>query len=294
MATIPDSRFAPEFAKTGYSKRDALSFCLASRLAYAKNSNGAIARRRIRDQVTGWGFSQVESFEVVRGHDIDTQGFIAVNDENILAAFRGTESLPDWLGNLQAVKDPGPWRRTDVHEGFQDAFLVAALKIGETIGRMRKTQRVWVTGHSLGGALAVLLAATMRESSLPVHGLYTFGAPRVGDQRFAGRLNRELEGAAHWRVVNEGDLVPHVPPESLFSHAGSRMILLNQMTTSRREDVWRRLKKDIWGWFGTVIGEVKLQIAGPHLLDSENGYLRRLDAQVPRGPAQQPDLGAGG
>ena len=101
------------------------------------------------------------------------------------------------------------------------AFLAAALKIGETIGRRRERQRVWVTGHSLGGALAVLLAATMRESNLPVDGLYTFGAPRVGDKSFADRLDRALEGAAHWRVVNEGDLGPHVPFEAFFSHGGT-------------------------------------------------------------------------
>ena len=289
MPTIPDSRFAPEYSSAGYSALDALSFCLASRLAYAKNPDGRIARKRIRDRTTAWGFTQVESFEIVRGRDIDTQGFIAANNDHILAAFRGTESLPDWLGNLQAVKDPGPWRRTEVHEGFQDAFLAAALKIGETIGRRRQRQRVWVTGHSLGGALAVLLAATMCESNLPVHGLYTFGAPRVGDGRFAERLNRVLDGAAHWRVVNEGDLVPHVPLESFFSHAGNRMMLLNRMTTSRRENVWNRFKKDIWGWIGTAIGEVKLQIAGPHLLDSENGYLQRLAAQLPGHRDRQPD-----
>ena len=281
MDEVPDSRFAPEYSPLRYSPRDALSFCLASRLAYAKNNRGEIARRRIRDQITAWGFSRVESFEIVRGHDVDTQGFIASNDAHILAAFRGTESLPDWLGNFQTVKDPGPWRRTEVHEGFQDAFHAAALKIGETIGRTREGHRVWVTGHSLGGALAVLLAATMRESKLPVDGLYTFGAPRVGDNSFAVRLNRELERAAHWRVVNEGDLVPHVPIEGFFSHAGNRMLLLDRMTTSRRESVWKRFKKDIWGWIGTAIGEVKLQIAGPHLLDSENGYLQRLAAQVP-------------
>lgn len=281
MARISDDQFGPEYSRVKYSALDALSFCLASRLAYAKNSRGRIARKRIRDQIAAWGFTHVEAFEIVRGRDIDTQGFIAINDYHILAAFRGTESLPDWLTNLQTVKDPGPWRRTEVHEGFQDAFLAAALKIGETIGRRRERQRVWVTGHSLGGALAVLLAATMRESDLPVDGLYTFGAPRVGDKAFAVRLDHELDGAAHWRVVNEGDLVPHVPLEAFFSHAGNRMLLLNRMTASGRNSVWNRFKKDIWGWIGSTIGEVKLQIAGPHLLDSENGYLHRLAAQVP-------------
>lgn len=123
--------------RPGYSPADALSFCLPSRLAYAKRANNNINRALISREARKWGFLKVESFELVRGRDIDTQGFVAVNDERILAAFRGTEALPDWLTNLQAVKDPGPWRNMEVHEGFQDAFMAAALKIGEIIGRKR-------------------------------------------------------------------------------------------------------------------------------------------------------------
>ena len=270
------SQFSPKYSVPGYSRNDALSFCLASRLAYEKNLSGRIARARIKAQVKKWGFSHAECLEFVRGKDIDTQGYIAVNDKTILTAFRGTESLPDWLTNLQAVKDPGPWRSTEVHEGFQDAFFATALKIGQIIGQKRQNQQVWVTGHSLGGALAVLLAATLLENHIPVHGLYTFGSPRVGDKSFAEHLNKQLKNKAHWRVVNEGDIVPHLPPEIFFCHAGNRKLLLSQMSTSTRSDTWNRFKRDIWGWIGTVIGDMKLQIAGPHLLESENGYLRRL------------------
>ena len=113
----------------------------------------------------------------MRGGDIDTQGFLAVNDQRMLAAFRGTESLPDWLTNLQTVRDSGPWKSTKVYDGFQDAFHAVALRIGEIIGRTRNTHEVWLTGHSLGGALAVLLAATLLENGLPVTGFYMFGPP---------------------------------------------------------------------------------------------------------------------
>ena len=176
------SSFDPEWSVPGYSAKDALSLCLASRVAYGRR----------RGDVVRLGFSDVEFFDIVRGRDIDTQGYIAINEERVLVAFRGTESIPDWLTNFQAVRDPGPWRDTNVHEGFQDAFGAAALKIGEIIGRRRGSQEVWVTGHSLGGALAVLLAATLAESKIRVTGLYTFAAPRVGNKRFAARLNAYL------------------------------------------------------------------------------------------------------
>ncbi|MCY4489811.1 MAG: lipase family protein [Deltaproteobacteria bacterium] len=275
---IPYREFAPQYSTVKYSPKDALSFCLASRLAYEKLKNGRIDKKKINQEALHWGFEEIEAFEVVRGGDIDTQGFLAVGKQRMLAAFRGTESLPDWLTNLQTVRNPGPWENTKVHEGFQDAFHAAALRIGEIIGRTRSQHEVWLTGHSLGGALAVLLAATLLENGLAVTGLYTFGAPRVGDLDFATRLDKELEDGAHWRVVNEGDVVPHLPPEWGFSHAGHRKLLLRSGKVSASQSSWQRFKKDIWGWIGTAIG--KLSIADPHRLDSKTGYLQRLAARV--------------
>ena len=282
MNAVPLERFAPEYSIPDYSPIDALSFCLASQLAYSKLPDGTIDEATIRQQlIEGWGFSSVEVFENVRGRDIDTQGYVALSDTHVLAAFRGTESLPDWLTNLQAVKDPGPWKNTKVHEGFQDSFMASALQIGEIIGRnLAADHQVWLTGHSLGGALAVLLAATLLESGLPVHGLYTFGAPRVGDKKFARALDTSLQGvAANWRVVNVDDLVPHVPPESFFSHAGNRMLLLDNGKASRSARTWGDYKESIWGWIGRHLGRRKLRIAAPHVLDSDIGYLQRLAAQ---------------
>lgn len=287
-------RFAPDFSIPDYSPVDALSLCLASQLAYSKLPDGTIDKATIRQQlIEGWGFSSVEVFEIVRGRDIDTQGYVAFSDTHVVAAFRGTESLPDWLTNLQAVKDPGPWENTAVHEGFQDAFLASALQIGEIIGRnLQADHQVWLTGHSLGGALAVLLAATLLESDLPVHGLYTFGAPRVGDRKFARTLNASLQGvAANWRVVNKDDLVPHVPLESFFSHAGNRMLLMGDGRVSHSGRAWGDFKESMWGWIGRQLGRRRLRIAAPHVLDSDIGYLQRLAAQCdaalePRGAAQ--------
>ena len=100
MTKVPLSRFSPEWNVKEYSPRDALSFCLASRVAYRPT------RSKIRETMK---FQSCERFDIRRGHDIDTQGYIAIGDKHILAAFRGTEkSLPDWLTNFQAVKGSRP------------------------------------------------------------------------------------------------------------------------------------------------------------------------------------------
>ncbi|MBV1881685.1 MAG: hypothetical protein KUG82_08635 [Pseudomonadales bacterium] len=69
-----------------------------------------------------------------------------------------------------------------------------------------------------------LQAGMLIENGYSVYGIYTFASPRPGDDQFATELNKKVLGS-HYRVVNTGDIVPHVPPEPFFSHAGKRMIL---------------------------------------------------------------------
>ena len=140
--------------------------------------------------------------------------------------------------------------------------MAAALRIGKVIGKNLENQQVWVTGHSLGGALAVLLAATLMETGIKVSGLYTFGAPRVGDEEFANRLNDELSDGAHWRVVNEEDLVPHLPPEMFFCHAGNRMLLLSDGTVNESKETWDEFKKHRLGLVRKSNGRRKLEDRG--------------------------------
>lgn len=268
MAVDYSTYYRPSFNRR-YSSQDALAFAVASHLAYSEPSE-------IENQVTQWGFQDVYVFNFRRGLDIDTQGYIAVSERRVLTAFRGSESVwPDWLTNLQAVRDPGPWQNTKVHEGFQDAFLPSALLIGKTLGKVVDGKEIWITGHSLGAALAVLLTATLLENDVSVEGLYTFAAPRVGNDDFAEQLNSNLSGRAHYRVVNRGDLVPHLPPELFFSHSGTRKLLVKDGINGTKRE-WDRMKDGMWGWIGRMGRRSVLTMANPHRLDAPSGYLPRL------------------
>ncbi|WP_433929417.1 lipase family protein [Sorangium cellulosum] len=80
-------------------------------------------------------------------------------------------------------------------------------------------ERLYITGHSLGGALAVLAAAAIcRERSLAdvrekLCGVYTFGQPMVGDEVFAG-VFEPMFGSRLFRHVYRRDVVPHLPPKT--------------------------------------------------------------------------------
>ena len=154
---------------------------------------------------------------------------------NAWLAFRGTEivapshfNLPlsalverfrasgwDWLGNLNLV--PVAWRHGTgrVHQGFQDGFEALATNTtwAAEVERVSHAS-LWLTGHSLGGALATLAAASPLGARAA--GLYTFGSPPVGDSAFGHAVR-----VPHLRFVNGRDAVPRVPLGAVgFEHHG--------------------------------------------------------------------------
>lgn len=80
---------------------------------------------------------------------------------------------------------------------------------------------LYITGHSLGAALATLMAARLAQDKVyGVHAVHTFGSPRVGDAEFARAYEAAL-GHCTFRVVNGEDLVTRVPPGALhYEHVG--------------------------------------------------------------------------
>jgi len=98
------------------------------------------------------------------------------------------------------------------------AFLQARNMLADLL--KDKPRLVWVTGHSLGAALASLFVAVLviehDEILNYFGGLYSFGQPRIGDRKLGSLfLNLESQGKVY-RVVNDYDIVPHLPPKKWF------------------------------------------------------------------------------
>jgi triacylglycerol lipase len=147
---------------------------------------------------------------------------IVTRGDTAIVAFRGTDDIRDWLANLNV--DRVNWFGGNVHRGFHLAEESLAGRLLE--GLPEHATKLWITGHSLGGALATLFAFRMQRAGHNVSGLYTFGSPRVGCRCFAAQHDWLLR-EKHFRVVHNSDAVPRVPLPLRFRHCG-RLILINR------------------------------------------------------------------
>jgi len=192
-----------------------------ARLAYCrKEPYFQFDQEQIRSVLTPLGFAcqYFESTGTPEGRG--THGFLAVHDDAnpaatlAVVAFRGTDAADptDLADDADIIQYKWP-QGGRVHQGFADA-LDHVLEDVETALKKVKG-RVLFTGHSLGAALATLLASVRKPDCL-----YTFGSPRVGDGEFVATL----DGVASRRFVDCCDIVARVPPESLpdetFVHYG--------------------------------------------------------------------------
>lgn len=200
-------------------KADAASFDLANAWWLAEASTLAYA-----DEAFAVEWFKKAGLDDVRFFDKgSTQCFVASNREFALVAFRGSEVwrrrgkadigvvAADFMTNADVWLTDWP-KGGKVHRGFKNALdevwddLFTYLTALQRGGR-----KIWMTGHSLGAALATLAADRFGE----VQGVYTFGSPRVGNRRF-----KENYSIRTYRFVNGSDIVTKIPPSGFYVHVG--------------------------------------------------------------------------
>jgi triacylglycerol lipase len=207
----------------------------------------------------------------------DNRGMVLSNERAVVVIFRGTRvQVHSLLDAAEVVMFNQSDLRTDghlllkagrmggrVHTGFSNAFAEISDRFDAILRARVPRQKLWLTGHSLGGGLATLAAAHV--GSQHVQGLYTYGAPRAGDAEFVASLTCP----SHYRFVHGCDWVPVVPPELIgYRHGGTA-----QPIPAGRS---RKLRGDLIGGFQALsavatrtakslrfrVGDLPFQIAG--------------------------------
>lgn len=154
-------------------------------------------------------------------HAGDFRAVLIEHDDGIDVCIRGTQDVHNWFTDADANLVPFVayiGDRCHVHAGFMSAL--DALETQIDVALASHPGRVFVCGHSLGGAVGIGYA--LRR---PVDLVYTFGQPRFGDSSCAHIINT-LYFDTMWRIVNDLDPVPRVPPLGIgYSHGGNIALL---------------------------------------------------------------------
>lgn len=156
----------------------------------------------------------------------DIQGYVGVlpTYKFIYVVLRGSSSKINWLDDFEVSLVPYvsyPECDCSVHNGFYKSALNIKNKTIDTVQLLKKKYplySVMVTGHSYGAAISQLLAMELEREGVKTI-VYNYGQPRVGDTKYASFVNTVL--SEYWRATHNQDIVPHVPPTSVFGYLHS-------------------------------------------------------------------------
>jgi hypothetical protein len=142
---------------------------------------------------------------------------VGKNTNGIIVAFRGTippgdpDSLPDWLSDFFSEPTTCGVLPGKVHSGFcHDVQSVISQVIAAVRALDLSQNKVYVTGHSKGGALASIGAYFLNAAGIAIEQVVTFASPKAGDPDWQAGYQKVIPNQI--RYENYGDLVPLLPP----------------------------------------------------------------------------------
>src|SRR6516162_5394086 len=148
---------------------------------------------------------------------------------DVAIAIRGTEGILEWVHDAEFLQVPCPFLAGAGHteDGFTEMY--ESLRTGAdpdsptVVNALAKlpfphpVSSVTICGHSLGGALATLLALDVAANTVFTGpAVYSYGSPRVGDSLFASTYNQVVKNS--YRIANRLDIVPALPPPVDYEH----------------------------------------------------------------------------
>ena len=258
----------PDYNENFHNYRQVASFQIEEELIenywqlkeYLFNKNNASSMKETLNDAESW-VREIAQRIVQREHRTPVfVGFVIASPKANIIAFRGTQTQVEWWRNLQVTQKDyvNPSTGTyygKVHQGY---FKIVREQISsillKTVRTLDPTIPCYVTGHSLGGAIATLsameIAVKVPEIREQIQ-LYTYAAPRIGDRRFAEAHSQLIPNS--YRITNLSDSVPLVPPIKIknkfttanYAHVGQKWsfttqfgdVLLNHVVDTYREAI---------------------------------------------------------
>ncbi|KAI9297829.1 alpha/beta-hydrolase [Neoconidiobolus thromboides FSU 785] len=195
----------------------------------------------------------VQIIDLFENKSIKTRSFIALNEieKKIIISFRGSNQFHNFISDFKLFKlnyqlvEAYNGTKSDnknnirIHRGFFQCSeslkknITLSLKKLYSKDSKYKDYHIILTGHSLGGSMAVLAALYLKqEFDLNSNDLsvYTYGQPRIGNSNFVNLIQQNQLKII--RVTNRNDPIPHSPPAILgFHHHGNELYISDPKTT---------------------------------------------------------------
>jgi triacylglycerol lipase len=233
--------------------------------ARAPTVAGETGRNELKRRLDAGSFRLVQVFS-------NDQAFLAVREGHFaVLVFRGTKGkeLLDIDLNFRLVPLAGV-PGVMVHCGFLEVFNRCKGEIEAAVNEsVSSTLGFYITGHSLGGALAQIASAALNRDNLAA--CYTFGSPRVGTAGFDEQVK-----CPHYRVINNWDLVPALPVASFrgYSHNGDPRLLTPKRLVALRRDRYASVLYNIAAIILVTLRTRRLLINDDHMIWN---YRKRLE-----------------
>jgi len=226
---------SPPVRRAAYSDRTAWAMACMSQLAYYPFEVDDVSLALFVSKLDSGGFSLIEKFDVQ-----GTQAYLAQNEIYAVLAFRGTEkNWRDVQSDIRTLRKKTEGGR--IHAGFYSAYGLVSERIKAILPEWEHLP-LYITGHSLGGALATLATQDLEKSGFKdqIAACYTFGSPRVGNAFFDGTIKSPI-----YRMINFIDIVTFVPLLAMgFIHVGDLRYLNRGFPDQVRR--WRPVSQRVY------------------------------------------------
>jgi hypothetical protein len=145
---------------------------------------------------------------------------------DVVIAIRGTEGILEWIHDVEFDLVPCPFLVgaghtedgfTAMYESLRTGAQSGSPTVVSALAKLSSVNSVTICGHSLGGALATLLALDVAaNTAFSNPAIYSYASPRTGDSLFASTFDQVVTNS--YRIANRLDIVPALPPPIDYEH----------------------------------------------------------------------------
>ena len=204
---------SPSVLPHPYSSRQALLMAKCSKIIYSSKGRA----ERLLEKI---------SFSLKYFSNNEPSFLIAEHDQCIVVAFKGKQKFFDFINILKFLHIETKIKR--IHNGFKTMYNKAHYLIWFQLSQLSNTKPIYFTGHSLGGALAVI--ATAQLEGFHVAGCYTFGAPPIGIKELEYPLQKPV-----YEVVTDNDPFLNLEGSNYFYIGSLRVLTQDQILYEQQE-----------------------------------------------------------